>query len=410
MNFAEELKWRGLIHQSTIGDDLGQFLSVPRTLYCGFDPTGDSLHVGHLLPLIMTMRFAKAGHNAIALLGGATGLIGDPSGKSAERNLQSMETVEANVSAIEKQVLKFVPTIVNNIEWTKNLTVIDFLQNIGKCFSINSMIQRDSVKSRLERDGSGISFTEFSYMLFQANDFAELNKQHGCDLQIGGSDQWGNMCSGIDVIRRQSGNEAHAITFPLLMKSDGTKFGKTAGGSVWLDPNKTSPWEFYQFWINTDDSMVIELLKKMTFLDQGEIESLENELATMPHLRTAQRALAFNLTKIVHGETIAQGMVNAALVIFGVDGFDTLSEEIVNILKKSLPCIAVEETDTIVDLLVKSGLESSKSAASRAITAKSVKVNDELIIDSKWKPSNFHFDSLFIRKGKKNYVIGSKNF
>lgn len=322
--FLEDLRWRGLISDCTNEAALAERLAAgPLTLYCGFDPTAQSLHVGNLIPLLGLVRFQRAGHKVLALTGGATGLIGDPSGKSVERNLQSTQDVEARTLKIEKQLKQFVDTsssergeVVNNLEWTQNLSVLDFLRDTGKHFSVNAMIARDSVRSRIEREGDGISFTEFSYMLLQAQDFLKLFESRNCVLQIGGSDQWGNMCSGADLVRRKHGKEAFSLTFPLLTTSDGQKFGKTVKGAVWLDAELTSSWEFFQFWMNTSDEDVIKLLKFFTFLPKEEILNLESKTRLTPQLREAQHRLAWELTALVHGSAVANSCRQAAGGLF----------------------------------------------------------------------------------------------
>ena len=280
-NLIREFVWRGLVSQISNEDKLATHLSEARSVYCGFDPTADSLHIGSLVPLLALRRFQLAGHRPILLLGGATGLIGDPSGRDDERNLNQQDTVGLWVEKLRAQVGRFLDfdganaaTVCNNLDWTRQLDVISFLRDIGKHFSVNAMVQRDSVKARLEREDQGISYTEFSYMLLQAMDFLELAKREDCLLQIGGSDQWGNIVSGIDLIRRHTGQEAFALTMPLVTKSDGSKFGKTASGAVWLDPNKTSPYSFYQFWLNSADADIEKFLKLFTFMDEPEIADL----------------------------------------------------------------------------------------------------------------------------------------
>ncbi|MEM8767286.1 MAG: tyrosine--tRNA ligase, partial [Pseudomonadota bacterium] len=306
----EELKARGLLAQVSDETGLGEHLEGgSRTVYCGFDPTADSLHIGNLVPLLTLRRFQTHGHRPILLLGGATGLIGDPSGRTDERSLNQADTVAAWVENIRRQVEGLVSfdgnngaLIENNLDWTAELDVISFLRDIGKYFSVNAMIQRDSVRSRLERDDQGISYTEFSYMLLQAMDYAELADRHGCSVQIGGSDQWGNIVSGMDLVRRKQGKEAFALTVPLITKADGTKFGKTAAGAVWLDARRTSPYSFYQFWLNTADADVEHFLKILTFLPVAEIDAVMAEFREAPGQRLAQRTLAEQVTGMLHGK------------------------------------------------------------------------------------------------------------
>ncbi len=307
----QDLQARQLIAQTTAVEELEVHLSEqPRTLYCGFDPTADSLHLGHLVPLLVLKRFQMAGHKPIALVGGATGLIGDPSFKAAERQLNTPDIVAGWADKIKGQVSQFIDfdcgdnsaVVANNLDWTGNLNVLEFLRDVGKHFSVNAMINKESVQQRLNREGSGISFTEFSYALLQGMDFAELNRRHGCTLQVGGSDQWGNIVGGIDLARRQNRAQTFGLTVPLVTKADGTKFGKTEGGAVWLDPKRTSPYSFYQFWINTADADVYKFLRYFTFLSMEEIRGIEEVDANIQGRKTAQGILAREVTRLVHGE------------------------------------------------------------------------------------------------------------
>lgn len=409
ITFVQDLQWRGLIQQST-SPNLASFLSTPQTLYCGFDPTADSLHVGSLLPLITLLRFKLAGHTAIGLLGGATGLIGDPSGRSSERNLQTPETVQKNLDSIKQQITPFTSLCLNNIAWTQQLSLLDFLRDTGKCFSVNAMLQRDSVKSRLDREGDGLSFTEFTYMLLQAHDFLHLHQHHQCCLQIGGSDQWGNMCSGTDLIRRKTTHEAHAITLPLLTRPDGQKFGKTAEGAIWLSPLKTNPWHFYQFWLNTDDTSAIPLLKQLTLLDRPTIETLEELTLNSPHLRSAQQQLAFSLTSLVHGTEIATNLAQATSVLFTTQStfqFHDLPLATINTLKHALPTAVYTPNTSLVDILVALKIEPSRSAATRSITSNAIRVNGSPISNPLWQPNatSWHHNTLLVRKGKKTLAL-----
>lgn len=408
MKLIEDLQWRGLINQCTDIDGLSQLLNNKKiTLYCGFDPTADSLHVGHLIPMISLMRFKQAGHDPIALVGGATGLIGDPSGKNQERDMLLEDLVLKNSHAVEKQLSNVTGVRTrNNIDWTKNLSVIDFMRKVGKNFSVNSMLARDSVTNRL--NGDGLSFTEFSYMLFQGNDFLELALQENCQLQIGGSDQFGNMCSGLDLLRKNH-KEGFAMTFPLLVKADGTKFGKSEGGTVWLDESKTSPWEFFQFWLNVPDSDVVKLLKMFTFLTKEAILSLEQETLAKPEKRLAQKALAIEMTKMIHGESNCIAVQEVADLLFGSKKFD-ISENALNVLKGIIKTSSKEIT-SLHDLkqsMVETELVSSMTQATQAIKDNAVtvfemnqegfKVNINSVDLNIKKP-------ILIKKGKKNFGL-----
>ena len=329
-----DLRARGLIAQMTADDELAEHLNQPRTLYCGFDPTADSLHIGSLVPLLTLKRFQLAGHKPIALVGGATGLVGDPSGKSEERNLNTPDVVASWVDKLRAQVSAFIDfeygdssaVVVNNLDWSGDVNVLDFLRNIGKHFAVNQMVKKESVKQRIEREGEGISFTEFSYMILQSWDFAELNKAHNCTLQIGGSDQWGNITGGTDLARRLNGAEVFGLTMPLVTKSDGSKFGKTASGTVWLDPAKTSPYAFYQFWINCADEDVYKFLRYFTFLSVDEIDRIEREDAETQGRKSAQGILAREVTQLVHGEAGLQAAERISEALFS-GGLDALTEQ-----------------------------------------------------------------------------------
>ncbi len=408
MKLIEDLQWRGLINQCTDIDGLSQLLNNKKiTLYCGFDPTADSLHVGHLIPMISLMRFKQAGHDPIALVGGATGLIGDPSGKNQERDMLLEDLVLKNSHAVEKQLSNVTGVRTrNNIDWTKNLSVIDFMRKVGKNFSVNSMLARDSVTNRL--NGDGLSFTEFSYMLFQGNDFLELALQENCQLQIGGSDQFGNMCSGLDLLRKNH-KEGFAMTFPLLVKADGTKFGKSEGGTVWLDESKTSPWEFFQFWLNVPDSDVVKLLKMFTFLTKEAILSLEQETLAKPEKRLAQKALAIEMTKMIHGESNCIAVQEVADLLFSSKKFD-ISENALKVLKGIIKTSSKEIT-SLHDLkqsMVETELVSSMTQATQAIKDNAVtvfemnqegfKVNINSVDLNIKKP-------ILIKKGKKSFGL-----
>ena len=376
MNLLEDLRWRGLISQSTDESALQEALKKPITLYIGFDPTAASLHVGNLVVLLVLRRFQLAGHNPIALVGGATGLVGDPSGRNEERTLNSNDTVAEWVSKIREQVSTFLEfekgsnkaQVVNNLDWTSPLSAIEFLRDIGKHFSVNQMLAKDSVSSRLE--SGGISYTEFSYQVLQSLDFLELYRRYQCTLQLGGSDQWGNIVAGLDLIRRVEGGSGHALTIPLLTKSDGSKFGKTASGSIWLDASMTSPYAFFQYWLNTDDKDVIKFLKVFSFKSHDEISELEKAHDTNPGLREAHRALARELTSLVHSSEIAERVEEAARALFGQGDLGSLDEATLAGALSELPRITIKSGESIptwVDLLAATGVVDSKSAARRIV-------------------------------------------
>ena len=344
MTLLEELKWRGLVADCTDFEALERRLSSgPVTLYCGFDPTGDSLHVGSLVGQLALRRFQLRGHSPIALAGGATGMIGDPSGKSAERNLLSREQLESNVASIKSQLSRILDfdakanpaRMVDNASWTAGVGYLDFLRDVGKHFSVNAMVAKESVRARMQGEG-GISYTEFSYMLLQAHDFLHLRKALGCELQIGGSDQWGNITAGTDLIRRKLGVPCWGLTFPLITKPDGSKFGKTEDGAVWIDPRKTSPYRFYQFFINTEDSMVASYLRKFTLLGPEEIGPLEARQQANPAAREAHRALAREVTTLVHGKAACDDAVRASEIMFG-GGLDGITEALFNDVAGEIP-------------------------------------------------------------------------
>ncbi len=339
----EDLRARGLIAQMTGDDELVEHLSSGcRTLYCGFDPTADSLHIGSLVPLLALRRFQQAGHKPIALVGGATGLIGDPSFKAQERKLNTPDVVESWVERIRNQVSQFIDfdagacsaEVVNNLDWIGKIDLLSFLRDVGKHFSINNMVNKESVKQRLDREGAGISYTEFTYMLLQSYDFAELNRRHECTLQIGGSDQWGNITGGIDLTRRLNSQQVFGLTLPLVMKSDGTKFGKTEAGTIWLDPAKTSPYAFYQFWLNTADADVYKFLRYFTFLSMKEIEEIEQSDAEIQGRKSAQGILAREVTELVHGgrglsaaERITEALFSGGIEVLSEDDFEQLKQD-----------------------------------------------------------------------------------
>lgn len=413
-NIVAELQWRGLINQSTDLDELREATSKPIALYCGFDPTGDSLHAGHLVPMIMLRRFQEAGHRPFVLAGGATGFIGDPR-DVGERSMLSEAELEANVSAIKQQLRQFVDftgdnaaTLVNNADWTMGMSVVQFLRDIGKNFSLNTMLDRETVKRRLESDG--ISYTEFSYMLLQANDYLYLNKEHDVVLQIGGSDQWGNIISGVDLNRRVSGAKTHALTVPLVTDASGKKFGKsTGGGKLWLDPEKTSPYAWHQYFVNAGDADVVRYLKMFTFLSQEEIAEYERAVAEEPHKRAAQRRLAEEMTDLVHGVEARKAVQLAAQALFGRADLADLDERTLEgaLQETTVAEICAGEARSIVDLLVVSGLAESKGAARRTIKEGGAYVNNQRIESAEWEPETddlLHGKWLVLRRGKKNFA------
>jgi len=414
MNLIEDLRWRGLLAQTTDEKALLEALKKPTTLYVGFDPTAPSLHAGNLVVLLVLRRFQLAGHNPIALVGGATGLVGDPSGKNEERTLNSTEIVEGWVNRIRKQVSAFLDfdapknpaAVVNNLDWTSPLSAIEFLRDIGKHFSVNQMLSKDSVSARLE--GGGISYTEFSYQVLQSYDFLELYRRNNCTLQVGGSDQWGNIVAGLDLIRRVEQGSGHALTVPLLMKADGTKFGKTAGGSVWLDPEMTSPYAFFQFWLNSDDKDVINFLKVFSFKSHAEIIELEKSHNENPGLREAHRALARELTSLVHSEETTQRVEAAARALFGQGELSELDEATLSSALAELPRTAVSSTEEIptwVDLLAATGVVDSKSAARRIVKEGGAYLNNVKISGEDFRPSKSDFlcgKYAVLRKGKRD--------
>jgi tyrosyl-tRNA synthetase len=414
MNLLEDLRWRGLLAQSTDEAALLESLKKPITLYVGFDPTAPSLHVGNLVVLLVLRRFQLAGHTPIALVGGATGLVGDPSGKNEERTLNSTEIVEGWVNRIRTQVSAFLDfseaknkaIVVNNLDWTSPLSAIEFLRDIGKHFSVNQMLSKDSVSARLE--AGGISYTEFSYQVLQSYDFLELYRRNNCTLQLGGSDQWGNIVAGLDLIRRVEQGSGHALTVPLLTKADGTKFGKTAGGSVWLDPAMTSPYAFFQYWLNTDDKDVINFLKVFSFKSHEEITALENAHKENPGLREAHRALARELTALVHSQATTDRVEAAAKALFGQGDLTQLDEETLVGALAELPRTTVSKNDAIptwVDLLAATGVVDSKSAARRIVKEGGAYLNNEKISGEDFAPQKSDFlcgKYAVLRKGKRD--------
>src|ERR1700757_5257160 len=413
VSILSELNWRGLIAQSTDLDALAAEVSEPPiTVYAGFDPTAPSLHAGHLVPLLTLRRFQQFGHRPIVLAGGATGMIGDPR-DTGERALNTTDVVAEWADRIRGQLERFVdfdgPTaaiVENNLSWTAELTAIDFLRDVGKHFSVNVMLDRDTIRRRLQ--GEGISYTEFSYMLLQANDYVELFRRHGATLQIGGSDQWGNIIAGVRLVRQKLSASVHALTVPLVTSADGTKFGKsTGGGNLWLDPEMTSPYAWYQYFINTADADVIRYLRWFTFLRADEIAELEDATATRAHERAAQRRLARELTTLVHGEHATESVEHASQALFGRGELTRLDESTLTaaLRETSVAELKPGAPDGIVDLLVASGLSQSKGAARRTIAEGGVSVNNNKIDDEEWvpRPTDFlHGRWLVLRRGKRN--------
>jgi len=421
MTLLEDLQWRGLIADCTDLDGLGRRLAAgPITLYCGFDPTADSLHVGHLMGQLTLRRFQLAGHRPIPLAGGATGMIGDPSGRSAERNLLTREVLDHNITCIKRQLSQLLDfhagknpaRMVDNADWTEPVSILDFLRDIGKHFSVNVMIAKDSVRSRLEGEG-GLSFTEFSYMLLQSFDFYHLYRNYRCELQIGGSDQWGNITAGCDLIRKKLGATAWGLTFPLITKADGTKFGKSEGGAVWLDPDKTSPYRFYQFFVNAEDGMVVEYLKKFTLLPREKIEELAAAHAENPGARAAHKALAREVTALVHGESACADALRASEIMFG-GGLDGVTETVFKEVVGEVPTKEFERAKlagtgaTVVDLVVQAGLSPSKGQARKDVEAGGIYLNNVRVteVGRAAKAADLLFGRyLLLRKGKKTYTV-----
>jgi tyrosyl-tRNA synthetase len=440
-DFLSDLQWRGLLADCTDLDGLRARLATgtPITVYCGFDPTGDSLHVGHLMGQLTLARFQRAGHHVIALAGGATGMVGDPSGRSSERNLLTREQLAHNIACIKAQLSRLLDfsaaanpaRLVDNADWIAPFSFLEFLRDVGKHFSLNVMLAKDSVRSRMEGD-SGISYTEFSYQLLQAYDFFHLKKTFNCELQIGGSDQWGNLTAGTDLIRKKLGHDATAWgwTFPLITKSDGTKFGKTASGAVWLDPQKTSPYRLYQFFVNTEDAKVCEYLRKFTFLTREQIEPLEAAHAANPGAREAHRALAREVTTLVHGADALAGALKASEILFG-GSLDGVTEAIFNDVVGEVPTKEIEKSKlvapsagtrnpdgsttisivgagaAIADLVVHAGLEPSKGAARKSLEAGGVYLNNVRVdLARTVTATDLLFGKyLLLRKGKRSYAV-----
>ena len=410
----EDLKWRGLVYQQTDESGIEEILNKEQvTLYCGADPTADSLHIGHLLPFLTLRRFQEHGHRPLVLIGGGTGMIGDPSGKSEERKLQTEDQVEINVQGISNQMHKIFEfgsekgaKLVNNKDWLGQISLIDFLRDYGKHVGVNYMLAKDSIQTRLEH---GISFTEFTYTILQAIDFGHLNKTYNCKIQVGGSDQWGNITSGIELMRRMYGQtEAYGLTIPLVVKSDGKKFGKTEGGAVWLDAAKTSPYEFYQFWINTTDEDVIKFLKYFTFLEKEEIEALEKSLNEAPHLREAQKALAENVTRFIHGQAALDDALRISKALFAGD-LQSLSATELKEGFKDVPQVELnQETTNIVEAIVEVGISSSKRQAREDVNNGAIYINGIRQQDVNYALTNddkIEDEFTIIRRGKKKYFM-----
>lgn len=416
MDLLQDLAWRGIIYQQTDEQGLKEVLNAENiSLYCGADPTADSLHIGHLVPFLTLRRFQMHGHRPIVLVGGATGLIGDPSGKSEERKLLTLETVQQNVEGIKKQLATIFEfdgnngaVMVNNYDWAGSMDIVSFLRDIGKHIGVNYMLAKDTIASRLE---TGISFTEFTYTILQAMDFLHLYENHECKLQIGGSDQWGNITSGLELIRKihPEGAKAYGLTIPLVTKADGTKFGKTEGGAIWLDPERTTPYEFYQFWINTADADVVKYLKLFTFLSHEEIEQLEKSVQEEPHLRKAQKALAEEMTRLIHSEAALQQAIKISEALFSGD-VENLSADEIKQGFKDVPSysVAAEEELGLVDLLVNAKISSSKRQAREDITNGAISVNGERVQEVAYLlQDNDRIEGQFtiIRRGKKKYYL-----
>jgi tyrosyl-tRNA synthetase len=417
MTVFDELGWRGLIADCTDAENLPKRLASPITLYCGFDPTADSLHVGNLVPLLALRRFQLFGHHPIAVAGGATGLIGDPSGKSAERQLLTRELLEANIAAVKNQLAALLDfnapqnpaRLVDNASWTAPVTFLDFLRDIGKHFSVNMMVAKESVRARMEDRDSGISYTEFSYMLLQAFDFFELRNRYNCELQIGGSDQWGNITAGMDLCRKKLGAHVFGLTLPLITNADGSKFGKTVAGAIWLDPKKTSVYRFYQFWIRTDDRDVVKMLKYFTFMTREEIEDLERQHAEKPEARIAHKALAKAVTDLIHGPQATAEAIRASEILFGGE-LTGISEATFNDIVGEVPtkALPLSEFDRpLLELLVHSGLSNSKGQARKDMEGGGVYVNNvrETNPQKDVRPDVLFGKHILLRKGKRNYVV-----
>ncbi|WP_318507983.1 tyrosine--tRNA ligase [Bacillus sp. T3] len=412
----KDLTWRGIVYQQTDEEGIEKTLSNEKiSLYCGVDPTADSMHIGHLLPFLTLRRFQLSGHRPIVLVGGATGLIGDPSGKKEERKLQTLETVQSNVSCLQKQLQQIFDfegengaIMVNNYDWAGSMDIVTFLRDFGKHVGINYMLAKDTISSRLD---TGISFTEFTYTILQAMDFFHLYENHQCRMQIGGSDQWGNITTGLELIRKmkpEGAKPAFGLTIPLVTKADGTKFGKTESGAIWLDPEKTSPYEFYQFWINTADADVVKYLKFFTFLTKEEIEALEVSVQAEPHLRKAQKALAEAMTRMIHGQDSLDQAIRISEALFSGNVKTLTAAEIKQGFKDVPSFDASAEELGLVDLLVNAKISPSKRQAREDITNGAVSINGERVTDPAYVLSvkdRIENQFTIVRRGKKKYTL-----
>ena len=413
-HLLDELTQRGLVAQNSDPVALADHLATPRTVYCGFDPTAGSLHIGHLVPLLMLRRFQLAGHTPVALVGGATGLIGDPSFKATERNLNSAETVQGWVASLSAQIKALLPAseglaaplLVNNADWMGQMSALDFLRDIGKHFSVNAMLARESVRQRLARPDQGISFTEFSYALLQSQDFAVLNQRLGCTLQIGGNDQWGNITSGMDLTRRLHQAQVYGMTLPLITKADGTKFGKTEGGAIWLDPALTSPYAFYQFWLGTADEDVYRFLRYYSFMPLAEIETLEAEDAKRQGRKLAQQVLADELTELVHGKGALAAAQRISESLFSGEVARLGESDLAQLAQDGMPSSPIKGETDLVTLLVECGLANSKRIARELLAAGAVSVNGAIRRDEPLTADDRLFGRyLLLRRGKKQYHL-----
>ena len=416
MTLLEDLQWRGIIYQQTDEEGIKETLEKEKiSLYCGVDPTADSMHIGHLLPYLTLRRFQKHGHRPIVLVGGATGMIGDPSGKSEERKLQTTEVIQHNVECIQKQLSQIFEfegehgaIMVNNYDWAGSMDIVTFLRDYGKHVGVNYMLAKDTIANRLE---TGISFTEFTYTILQAMDFLHLYENFDCKMQVGGSDQWGNITTGLELIRKMApeGSKAFGLTIPLVTKADGTKFGKTESGAIWLDPEKTTPYEFYQFWINTADADVVKYLKFFTFLSKEEIEGLEESVKNEPHLRKAQKALAEEMTRLIHGQDSLDQAIKITEALFNGEIQNLTAAEI----KQGFKDVPSYEHTTgeeigIVDLLIAAGIVSSKRQAREDVTNGAVSINGQRVTETDYVVSEkdrIEGQFTVIRRGKKKYFL-----
>ncbi|MEH8116727.1 tyrosine--tRNA ligase [Aeromonas allosaccharophila] len=413
-HLLDELTERGLVAQNSDPAALADHLATPRTVYCGFDPTAGSLHIGHLVPLLMLRRFQLAGHTPVALVGGATGLIGDPSFKATERSLNSTDTVQGWVASLSAQIRALLPAdeglsapqLVNNGDWMGQMSALDFLRDIGKHFSVNAMLARESVRQRLARPDQGISFTEFSYALLQSYDFAVLHQRLGCTLQIGGNDQWGNITSGMDLTRRLHQAQVHGMTLPLITKADGTKFGKTEGGAVWLDPALTSPYAFYQFWLGTADEDVYRFLRYYSFMSLSEIDALEAEDAERQGRKQAQLVLADELTELVHGKAALAAVQRISELLFSGDVTRLGESDLAQLAQDGMPSSTVSGETDLVSLLVSCGLANSRRIARELLAAGAISLNGAIRQDEQLSANDRLFGRyLLLRRGKKQYHL-----